>query len=336
MIEFENVSKQYPDGTQALHQVNLKINKGELLVMIGPSGCGKTTMLKMINRLIERTDGTIRIQERPIDEFNIHELRWNIGYVLQQIALFPHMTIAENIAVVPELKKWKPAQIHERVHNLLDMVGLNGETYSDRKPAELSGGQQQRIGVLRALAADPEIVLMDEPFSALDPISREKLQDDILEIQRKMKKTIVFVTHDIQEAMKLGDRICILKDGQVLQVGTPEELLQNPVNEFVHHFVGSPGTDVNQDQDHSMHLSSHTQTNFNLESIMTPIAPGHVPKSAKTAVPISMTLTDLLDVLDAYDTLLVEKNHQIVGQVSRTDMLRYWSGQLQERGEDHE
>ncbi|MCM3202881.1 ABC transporter ATP-binding protein [Paenibacillus illinoisensis] len=336
MIEFENVSKQYPDGTQALHQVNLKINKGELLVMIGPSGCGKTTMLKMINRLIERTDGTIRIQERPIDEFNIHELRWNIGYVLQQIALFPHMTIAENIAVVPELKKWKPAQIHERVHNLLDMVGLNGETYSDRKPAELSGGQQQRIGVLRALAADPEIVLMDEPFSALDPMSREKLQDDILEIQRKMKKTIVFVTHDIQEAMKLGDRICILKDGQVLQVGTPEELLQNPVNEFVHHFVGSPGTDVNQDQDHSMHLSSHTQTNFNLESIMTPIAPGHVPKSAKTAVPISMTLTDLLDVLDAYDTLLVEKNHQIVGQVSRTDMLRYWSGQLQERGEDHE
>lgn len=336
MIEFENVSKQYPDGTQALHQVNLKINKGELLVMIGPSGCGKTTMLKMINRLIERTDGTIRIQERPIDEFNIHELRWNIGYVLQQIALFPHMTIAENIAVVPELKKWKPAQIHERVHNLLDMVGLNGETYSDRKPAELSGGQQQRIGVLRALAADPEIVLMDEPFSALDPMSREKLQDDILEIQRKMKKTIVFVTHDIQEAMKLGDRICILKDGQVLQVGTPEELLQNPVNEFVHHFVGSPSTDVNQDQDHSMHLSSHTQTNFNLESIMTPIAPGHVPKSAKTAVPISMTLTDLLDVLDAYDTLLVEKNHQIVGQVSRTDMLRYWSGQLQERGETHE
>lgn len=334
MIEFENVSKQYPDGTQALHQVNLKINKGELLVMIGPSGCGKTTMLKMINRLIERTGGTIRIQERPIDEFNIHELRWNIGYVLQQIALFPHMTIAENIAVVPELKKWKPAQIHERIHNLLDMVGLNGETYNDRKPAELSGGQQQRIGVLRALAADPEIVLMDEPFSALDPMSREKLQDDILEIQRKMKKTIVFVTHDIQEAMKLGDRVCILKDGQVLQVGTPEELLQNPVNEFVRHFVGSPGTDVNQD--HNMHLSSHTQTNFNLESIMTPIAPGHVPKSAKTAVPISMTLTDLLDVLDAYDTLLVEKNHQIVGQVSRTDMLRYWSGQLQERGETHE
>ncbi|PYY26462.1 ABC transporter ATP-binding protein [Paenibacillus illinoisensis] len=334
MIEFKNVSKQYPDGTQALHQVNLKINKGELMVMIGPSGCGKTTMLKMINRLIERTDGTIRIQERPIDEFNIHELRWNIGYVLQQIALFPHMTIAENIAVVPELKKWKPAQINERVHNLLDMVGLNGETYSDRKPAELSGGQQQRIGVLRALAADPEIVLMDEPFSALDPMSREKLQDDILEIQRQMKKTIVFVTHDIQEAMKLGDRICILKDGQVLQVGKPEELLQNPADEFVRHFVGSPGTDVNQD--HSVNLSSHTQTNFNLELIMTPIAPGHVPKSAKTAVPISMTLTELLDVLDAYDTLLVEKNHQIVGQVSRADVLRYWSGQLQERGETHE
>jgi len=334
MIQFENVSKQYPDGTQALHQVNLKINKGELFVMIGPSGCGKTTMLKMINRLIERTDGTVRIHERPIDEYNIHELRWNIGYVLQQIALFPHMTIAENIAVVPELRKWKPAQIHDRVHNLLDMVGLNGETYSDRKPGELSGGQQQRIGVLRALAADPEIVLMDEPFSALDPMSREKLQDDILEIQRQMKKTIVFVTHDIQEAMKLGDRICIMKDGQVLQVGTPEELLQHPVDEFVRDFVGSPGRDVNPDN--SLHLSSHPQTNFDLESVMMPIAPGHVPKSAKTAVPVSITLTDLLDVMDAYDTLLVEKNHQIVGQVSRADLLRYWSGQLQERGEAHE
>ncbi|NUU76643.1 ABC transporter ATP-binding protein [Paenibacillus xylanilyticus] len=335
MIQFENVSKQYPDGTHALRQVNLKINKGELFVMIGPSGCGKTTMLKMINRLIERTDGTVRINERPIDEYNIHELRWNIGYVLQQIALFPHMTIAENIAVVPELRKWKSVQIHDRVHSLLDMVGLNGETYGDRKPGELSGGQQQRIGVLRALAADPEIVLMDEPFSALDPMSREKLQDDILEIQRQMKKTIVFVTHDIQEAMKLGDRICIMKDGQVLQVGTPEELVQKPADEFVRDFVGGPDIDVNQD--HTSHFASDDQMVFDLEAIMVPLAPGHVPKSAKTAVPVSITLTDLLDVMDAYDTLLVEKNHQIVGQVSRTDLLRYWSGQLQqERGDGHE
>ncbi|MCF7754790.1 ABC transporter ATP-binding protein [Paenibacillus xylanexedens] len=324
MIQFENVSKQYPDGTTALRQVNLNINKGELFVMIGPSGCGKTTMLKMINRLIERTDGTVRINERPIDEYNIHELRWNIGYVLQQIALFPHMTIAENIAVVPELRKWKSDQIKERVHTLLDMVGLHGDTYSERKPSELSGGQQQRIGVLRALAADPEIVLMDEPFSALDPMSREKLQDDILDIQRQMKKTIVFVTHDIQEAMKLGDRICIMKDGQVLQVGTPEELIRQPANDFVREFVGSPNTDTS------------SQSDFDLESIMSPLSPGHVPKSAKTAVPASITLTELVDIMASYDHLLVENNRQIIGEISRVDLMKYWSGQLQERGEGHE
>ncbi|WP_339286629.1 ABC transporter ATP-binding protein [Paenibacillus sp. FSL R5-0486] len=324
MIQFENVSKQYPDGTTALRQVNLNINKGELFVMIGPSGCGKTTMLKMINRLIERTDGTVRINERPIDEYNIHELRWNIGYVLQQIALFPHMTIAENIAVVPELRKWKSDQIKERVHTLLDMVGLHGDTYSERKPSELSGGQQQRIGVLRALAADPEIVLMDEPFSALDPMSREKLQDDILDIQRQMKKTIVFVTHDIQEAMKLGDRICIMKDGQVLQVGTPEELIRQPANDFVSEFVGSPNTDTS------------SQSDFDLESIMSPLSPGQVPKSAKTAVPASITLTELVDIMASHDHLLVERNRQIIGEISRVDLMKYWSGQLQERGEGHE
>lgn len=324
MIQFENVSKQYPDGTTALRQVNLNINKGELFVMIGPSGCGKTTMLKMINRLIERTDGTVRINERPIDEYNIHELRWNIGYVLQQIALFPHMTIAENIAVVPELRKWKSDQIKERVHTLLDMVGLHGDTYSERKPSELSGGQQQRIGVLRALGADPEIVLMDEPFSALDPMSREKLQDDILDIQRQMKKTIVFVTHDIQEAMKLGDRICIMKDGQVLQVGTPEELIRQPANDFVSEFVGSPNTDTS------------SQSDFDLESIMSPLSPGQVPKSAKTAVPASITLTELVDIMASHDHLLVERNRQIIGEISRVDLMKYWSGQLQERGEGHE
>lgn len=326
MIQFENVSKQYPDGTTALRQVNLNINKGELFVMIGPSGCGKTTMLKMINRLIERTDGTVRINERPIDEYNIHELRWNIGYVLQQIALFPHMTIAENIAVVPELRKWKSDQIKMRVHTLLDMVGLHGDTYSERNPSELSGGQQQRIGVLRALAADPEIVLMDEPFSALDPMSREKLQDDILDIQRQMKKTIVFVTHDIQEAMKLGDRICIMKDGQVLQVGTPEELIRQPANDFVREFVGSPNADT----------SSQSDFDFDLESIMSPLSPGHVPKSAKTAVPVSITLMELVDIMASHDHLLVENNRQIIGEISRVDLMRYWSGQLQERGERHE
>ncbi|PQP81199.1 glycine/betaine ABC transporter ATP-binding protein [Paenibacillus sp. PCH8] len=346
MIQFENVSKQYPDGTTALRQVNLDINKGELFVMIGPSGCGKTTMLKMINRLIERTDGTVRINERLIDEYNIHELRWNIGYVLQQIALFPHMTIAENIAVVPELRKWKSEQIKERVHSLLNMVGLHGDTYSERRPAELSGGQQQRIGVLRALAADPEIVLMDEPFSALDPMSREKLQDDILDIQRQMKKTIVFVTHDIQEAMKLGDRICIMKDGQIVQVGTPEELIQQPANDFVREFVGRSDVDINkqsvseeESRINGLHVGSEEgrrDSVFDLESIMLPLAPGHVPKSAKTAVSVSITLTELVDIMSSHDHLLVERNRQIIGQISRAELMKYWSAQLQERGDGHE
>ncbi|MNU92029.1 Carnitine transport ATP-binding protein OpuCA [compost metagenome] len=227
MIQFENVTKQYPDGTYAVRDLNLNIERGELFVLIGPSGCGKTTTLKMINRLIDLTEGYVRINGRPISEYDIHELRWSIGYVLQQIALFPHMSIAENIAIVPELKKWKEQRIREKVDELLNMVGLEASKYRNRKPKELSGGQQQRIGVLRALAADPEIVLMDEPFSALDPISRERLQDDILDLQRKLKKTVVFVTHDIQEALKLGDRICVMKEGRIIGILSRQAVIQD-------------------------------------------------------------------------------------------------------------
>lgn len=239
MIQFKQVEKKYPDGTYAVQKLDLTIEKGEFFVLIGPSGCGKTTTLKMINRLIPISGGTLRIDGRKISEFNIHELRWNIGYVLQQIALFPHMTIAENIAVVPEMRKWDRGKISHRVDELLQMVGLEPAVYRNRKPAELSGGQQQRIGVVRALAADPEIVLMDEPFSALDPISREKLQDDLLTLQRGIQKTIVFVTHDMKEAVKLGDRICLMKDGRIVQTGTPEHIMSRPANEFVESFVGS-------------------------------------------------------------------------------------------------
>lgn len=238
MIQFSNVSKQYQDETYAVRNLDVEIGQGEFFVIIGPSGCGKTTMLKMINRLIDLTDGAILINGKPISEYNIHELRWNIGYVLQQIALFPHMSIAENVAIVPELKKWDRKRVEQRVDELLEMVGLNPDMYRNRKPNELSGGQQQRIGVIRALAADPEIILMDEPFSALDPISRMKLQDDILELQRKIHKTIVFVTHDMQEALKLGDRILVMKDGEIEQLGTPQDILDNPANEFVETFVG--------------------------------------------------------------------------------------------------
>lgn len=239
MITFSSVSKQYEDGTQAIRSLDFTIQEGEFFVLIGPSGCGKTTTMKMINRLIEPTEGRILMHDREIHTFDVEELRWNIGYVLQQIALFPHMTIAENIAIVPEMKRWKKKKINERIDNLLDMVGLDPRTYRNRKPAELSGGQQQRIGVVRALAADPEVVLMDEPFSALDPLSREQLQQDIRTLQQKIKKTIVFVTHDMDEAMALGDRVCLMKDGETVQIDTPQNMILHPANDFVREFIGN-------------------------------------------------------------------------------------------------
>ncbi|WP_163653196.1 ABC transporter ATP-binding protein [Listeria sp. PSOL-1] len=239
MIRFENVTKEYIEDKIAVDHINLDIKDGEFFVFIGPSGCGKTTTLKMINRLISLTDGTIYIKERPISDYDIHELRYNIGYVLQQIALFPHMTIEENIAIVPEMKKWSKEEIYNRTTELLEMVGLDPASYRTRKPEELSGGEQQRVGVVRALAANPSIILMDEPFSALDPLSRQKLQQDISNLQKKIKKTIVFVTHDMQEAIALGDRICLMQDGEIVQCDTPENILKNPETDFVRDFLES-------------------------------------------------------------------------------------------------
>ncbi|RIO73125.1 ABC transporter ATP-binding protein [Mammaliicoccus sciuri] len=238
MIKFEAVSKIYGDK-KAVDNVSFNINEGEFFVLIGPSGCGKTTTLKMINRLIPLSEGFIYFNDKPISDYDVAEMRWDIGYVLQQIALFPHMTIKENIAQVPEMKKWKKKDIANRVDELLTMVGLDPETYRDRYPSELSGGQQQRIGVIRALSSDPPVVLMDEPFSALDPISRKNLQDDLLELQSQIKKTIVFVTHDIEEAMKMGDRICLLNQGHVEQIGTTEDFIHRPKNDFVKSFIGN-------------------------------------------------------------------------------------------------
>lgn len=239
MIEFKNVSKTFSDGTQAVHDVSFKVNRGELLTLIGPSGCGKTTTLKMINRLIEPTDGDIFIEDQKVKNFNIHELRWNIGYVLQEIALFPHLSVKDNIAVVPEMKKWKSTDIVKRAKELLTMVGLEPDTYLKKMPNELSGGEQQRVGVIRALAADPDIIVMDEPFSALDPISREQLQQDIRQLQTQINKTIVFVTHDIDEALMLGDRVCLMKDGSIVQIDQPQKLITHPVDDFVDQFIGS-------------------------------------------------------------------------------------------------
>jgi osmoprotectant transport system ATP-binding protein len=239
MIIFKNVSKIYNDNFHAVDTIDLHIKEGELVALIGPSGSGKSTTMKMINRLIEPTSGSILIDGKDIGDQDPVMLRRSIGYVIQHIGLLPHMTIGKNIALVPKLKKWDKARCDKRVDELLEMVGLPAKEYKNRFPAELSGGQQQRVGVIRALAGDPPIVLMDEPFSALDPISREQLQDELLDLQSKIRKTIVFVTHDIDEAIKLADRIGIMQNGKLIQFDTPEQILRHPVNEFVKSFIGA-------------------------------------------------------------------------------------------------
>ncbi|TDO16187.1 osmoprotectant transport system ATP-binding protein [Bacillus subtilis] len=237
MLTLENVSKTYKGGKKAVNNVNLKIAKGEFICFIGPSGCGKTTTMKMINRLIEPSAGKIFIDGENIMEQDPVELRRKIGYVIQQIGLFPHMTIQQNISLVPKLLKWPEQQRKERARELLKLVDM-GPEYLDRYPHELSGGQQQRIGVLRALAAEPPLILMDEPFGALDPITRDSLQEEFKKLQKTLHKTIVFVTHDMDEAIKLADRIVILKAGEIVQVGTPDDILRNPADEFVEEFIG--------------------------------------------------------------------------------------------------
>lgn len=216
----------------------MKINRGEFAVLIGPSGCGKTTTLKMINKLTTNTSGNIYVNGKDISKQDTIELRRSMGYVIQQTGLFPHLTVGENIGLIPKLQKWSENKIKERTIELLSMVGMKAEEYIDRYPSELSGGQQQRIGVARAFATNPDIILMDEPFSALDPITRSQLQDELFNLQQELKKTIVFVTHDMDEALKLGDRICIMKDGKILQFDTPEQILKSPADEFVEEFVG--------------------------------------------------------------------------------------------------
>ena len=237
MIEFINVGMTYPCGNVGLKNINLTINESEITVFIGPSGSGKTTLLKMINRLEDNTTGEVKINGKNVKEYNIHKMRWDIGYALQQVALFPHMNVEENIAIVPELKKWKKEKINARIDELLNMVGLEPEKYRKRKPSELSGGEAQRVGIARALAADPKIILMDEPFSALDPITRASLQEDIKKLQKQIHKTIVFVTHDIEEAFLLGDKICIIQNGELIQSGTKQEIISNPKNDFVKKFI---------------------------------------------------------------------------------------------------
>ena len=241
MIEFRGVSKTYAgSGQHVVNDLSFEILEGEICVLVGPSGCGKTTTMRMVNRLIEPTEGEILIDGEPNTAMSGTGLRRKIGYAIQQIGLFPHRTIASNVGTVPGLVGWDKARTDRRVDELLDLVGLPPDQYRNRYPAELSGGQQQRVGVARALAADPPIMLMDEPFGAVDPITRDRLQQEFLHIQEDIKKTIVFVTHDIDEAIKMGDKIAILKEGGILaQYDTPEHILANPASDFVSSFVGT-------------------------------------------------------------------------------------------------
>ncbi|KIL45318.1 ABC transporter ATP-binding protein [Jeotgalibacillus soli] len=238
MITFKNVKKTFDDGTEAIKGIDLHIEEGQLVALIGPSGCGKTTTMKMINKLINLTSGQITIDGEDISSKKEVELRRNIGYVIQRIGLFPHMTIEENVSLIPKLKGFKKSEYEEKVEQLLKLVGLEPSIFKKRYPLELSGGQQQRVGVVRALAGEPPIILMDEPFSALDPISREQLQEELKELQRTIKKTIVFVTHDMDEALKLADKIVVMRDGVIEQTASPQELVENPANEFVRSFIG--------------------------------------------------------------------------------------------------
>ncbi|SDP47141.1 osmoprotectant transport system ATP-binding protein [Rhodoferax sp. OV413] len=238
MITLEGLTKQFSSGQYAVDRLSLTVQTGEICVLIGPSGCGKTTTMRMINRMVEPDSGRIEVGGRDVMQIDAVELRRSIGYVIQQVGLFPHMTIGENVATVPRMLGWDAARIAKRVDELLALVHMEPGQYRNRYPRELSGGQKQRVGVARALAADPPVMLMDEPFGAIDPITRASLQDEFLRILRELGKTIVFVTHDIDEAIRMGTRIAILRAGKVVQYDTPERILAQPADAFVQAFVG--------------------------------------------------------------------------------------------------
>ncbi|TFE03371.1 ABC transporter ATP-binding protein [Jeotgalibacillus sp. R-1-5s-1] len=308
MIVFKNVSKTFEDGTEAIKNMNLHIREGKLVALIGPSGCGKTTTMKMINRLISITSGTIEIDGKDTNQVSEVELRRNIGYVIQRIGLFPHMTIEENVGLIPKLKGKKKNEYIERVDELLKLVGLEPDIYKKRYPLELSGGQQQRVGVVRALAGEPPIILMDEPFSALDPISREQLQDELKLLQSSIKKTIVFVTHDMDEALKIADEIVVMKDGVIEQIATPQELVEHPANDFVRSFIGEERI-----QTHMSNPSQQSIASFVESSMISDITNQHSldkTESLQSAVRFMLKHgLDHLSVTDHGDPVgIVEKN----------------------------
>lgn len=308
MIEFKHVQKSYMDRT-VIEDLNFKVDEGEFFVLVGSSGSGKTTTLKMINRLIEPTSGDIFIFGKEMNEYDLHEIRGEIGYVLQQIALFPNLTVAENIELIPELKKWSRAKRKERAKELLEKVNLDPKIYMSKFPHQLSGGEQQRVGILRALATTPKIILMDEPFSALDPISRQQLQDLMKEIHKELNCTIVFVTHDMDEAIKLGDRICIMREGEIVQLDTPVNIQSNPINEFVSQFFAKNG---------SPKLAEYTiDEMINLGLIDEEYTTNNV------ALDSTESILTLINKLLEVECVNITSTNRIIGSVSSRDVLGF-------------
>ncbi len=312
VIRFDQVTKRFNDGTEALKDVSLTLPTGKLTVIIGPSGCGKTTLMKMINHLEVPTSGDVLIDEQSIKDRDEVELRRSIGYVIQRIGLFPHMTIAKNAALVPTLKGWDAEKTQARVSELMNIVGLDPDTYLHRYPLELSGGQQQRIGVVRALAGDPNIILMDEPFSALDPISREQLQDELRNLQKRIQKTIVFVTHDMDEALKIADHIIMLRAGKVEQIGSPTEIIHAPANEFVKNFIGQER--INRKRS----FGNRDIAELSAYYIQTKTSEQVVAISSKDDVATAIRLLEQPQT----DVLAVYANEEFVGYIDQTSLLK--------------
>lgn len=295
-IKIDNVTKKYGSIT-AVQEVSLDIQGGELLILLGPSGCGKTTLLRMINRLVEIDEGKISINEQDILGFDPVLLRKNIGYVIQQIGLFPHMTVKENIGLVPKLEGWGEKKITDKVRDLLELVSLPPDEFINRRPKQLSGGQQQRIGLARAMVMDSPLLLMDEPFGALDPILRKQLQEEFISIKEKLQRTIIFVTHDIEEAFRLGDRIAILKDGQLIQLATKNELLVNPANDFI--------SDIVDSKRKFKHLD-----NLTVQDIMLPLEEKYIFRADQTAESAIKKMREA-----EIEFGIVLENHQYMGTI---------------------
>ncbi|OTO77054.1 MULTISPECIES: ABC transporter ATP-binding protein [unclassified Enterococcus] len=311
IIEFKDVSKEF-EGNFVLKDLNISVKKGEVFVLVGPSGSGKTTSLKMINGLIEPTNGDLYFKEKRIKDYNIQKLRWQIGYVLQQIALFPTMTVRENIEVIPEMLGWDKGRRTKRVDELLKEVDMDPELFRDRMPSELSGGQQQRIGIIRALASEPDIVLMDEPFSALDPISRASLQDLVLELHRKLGNTVIFVTHNMKEAMKIGSRIAVMHEGKLIQCDTPEEIQKHPANQFVEEFF-----DETTDEVYTQTLEALYNGGYYQQS--------EVADPTLTALTVDTSLSEVFDLLAGHDAFAMKREGKIIGIINRSDVFRFLS-----------